>query len=106
MFAPTDQAFADAGIDLAALDTEEGKAALTDILLYHVISGSVSSGDVTDRMTATMVNGDYASFAVGDEIKINGATVTGADVTASNGIIHVIDKVLFPPTDVRISYTM
>ena len=103
VFAPTDQAFADAGIDLAALDTEEGKAALTDILLYHVISGSVSSGDVTDRMTATMVNGDYASFAVGDEVKINGATVTGADVTASNGIIHVIDKVLFPPTDVFVS---
>ena len=42
LFAPTDQAFADAGIDLAALDTVEGKAALTDILLYHVVSGDSS----------------------------------------------------------------
>ena len=103
VFAPTDQAFADAGIDLAALDSEEGKAALTDILLYHVFSGSVLSSDVTDAMTATMVNGDYVSFAVGDEVKINDATVTGADVTASNGVIHVIDKVLFPPVDVFVS---
>ena len=100
VFAPTDDAFTAAGIDLAALDNEEGKAALTDILLYHVFSGSVAAADVTDGMTATMVNGDDATFTVGDGVMINDANVILADVMASNGIIHVIDKVLMPPADI------
>ena len=99
VFAPTDDAFTAAGIDLAALDNEEGKAALTDILLYHVYSGSVAAADVTDGMTATMVNGAEATFTVGDGVMINDANVILADVMASNGIIHVIDKVLMPPAD-------
>ena len=99
VFAPTDQAFTDAGIDLAALDNEEGKITLTDILLYHVYSGSVASSDVTDGMTATMVNGDDVTFTVSDTVMVNDATVVTADVIASNGIIHVIDKVLMPPAD-------
>ena len=96
LFAPTDQAFTDAGINLATLDTEEGKAALTDILLYHVVSGNVPSTDVTECGTATAVNGDTLSFGVGDAVTVNGATVTLPDVTTSNGVIHVIDKVLTP----------
>ena len=103
LFAPTDQAFADAGIDLAALDTPEGKAALTDILLYHVIAGEVPSSAVTDCLTATTVNGNPISFTVGDGVMVNDATVTIADVNTSNGVIHVIDKVLTPtatPNDI------
>ena len=101
VFAPTDQAFADAGIDLTALDTEEGKATLVDILTYHVYSGSVASTEVTDGLTVTMLNGDDATFAVSDGVvKVGDATVTLADVTASNGVIHVIDKVLMPPADI------
>ena len=103
LFAPTDQAFTDAGIDLAALDTEEGKAALTDILLYHVVSGNVPSSDVAECGTATAVNGDTLSFGVGDAVTVNGATVTLPDVATSNGVIHVIDKVLTPtdtPNDI------
>jgi len=80
VFAPTDQAFTDAGIDLAALDNEEGKITLTDILLYHVYSGSVASSDVTDGMTATMVNGDDVTFTVSDTVMVNDATVVTADV--------------------------
>ena len=99
VFAPTDQAFTDAGIDLAALDNDEGKITLTDILLYHVYSGSVASSDVTDGMTATMENGDDVTFTVSDTVMVNDATVVTADVIASNGIIHVIDKVLMPPAD-------
>ena len=99
LFAPTDQAFTNAGIDLAALDTVEGKAALTDILLYHVVSGDVPSSSVTECMSATAVNGQPLSFTVGDSVMVNDATVTTADVTTSNGVIHVIDKVL-SPTDV------
>ena len=96
LFAPTDQAFADAGIDLAALDTIEGKAALTDILLYHVVSGEVPSSAVTECMSATAVNGQTLAFTVDDGVMVNDATVTLADVGTSNGVIHVIDKVLSP----------
>ena len=103
VFAPTDQAFADAGIDLAALDTPEGKAALSDILLYHVVGASVPAANVTDCMSATTVNGHPLSFTVGNTVMVNGATVTATDVPTSNGIIHVIDKVLTPtatPNDI------
>lgn len=100
VFAPTDQAFADAGIDLDTFDTPEENATLVDILLYHVYSGNVSSSEVTDGLSVEMVNGDSVSFSVVDGVvKIGDATVTTADVNASNGIIHVIDKVLIPPAD-------
>ena len=96
LFAPTDQAFADAGIDLAALDTVDGKAQLTDILLSHVVAGAVPAADVSNCMTAATVSGHSLSFTVGDTVMVNGATVTTADVMTSNGIIHVIDTVLTP----------
>ena len=96
VFAPTDQAFADAGIDLAALDTPEGKAALSDILLYHVVGAAVPAANVTDCMTADAANGQPLAFTVGDGVMVNGANVTLADVNTSNGVIHVIDKVLTP----------
>ncbi|MDP7374634.1 MAG: fasciclin domain-containing protein, partial [Candidatus Poseidoniaceae archaeon] len=103
IFAPTDQAFADAGIDLGALDNPSGKQTLSDILLYHVVSGEVPSSNVTECMTATAANGQTLSFTVGDGVMVNGANVTIADVATSNGIIHVIDKVLSPsntPNDI------
>ena len=103
VFAPTDQAFADAGIDLAALDNPEGKQTLADILLYHVVAGEVPAANVTDCMAASTVNGNPLSFTVGGTVMVNGATVTATDLSASNGIIHVIDKVLMPtptPNDI------
>ena len=101
VFAPTDAAFAAAGIDLASFDTDEENATLVDILTYHVYSGSVESSAVTDGLTVTMLNGDEATFTVADgAVSIGDAKVTTADVVASNGIIHVIDKVLMPPADV------
>ena len=101
VFAPTDDAFANAGIDIADFNTQEEKDALTDILLYHVIDSEVTSSAVTDGMTATMVNGDTASFTVADgKVSIGDASVTLADVPASNGVIHVIDTVLMPPQDI------
>jgi uncharacterized surface protein with fasciclin (FAS1) repeats len=104
LFAPTDQAFIDAGIDLASLNTPEGKAILSDILLHHVYSGSVMSADLTDGMMVKMVNGDNITLSVsngvlGTTVSIGNATVTGADVLTANGVIHVIDKVLLPPTE-------
>ncbi|MGB0726469.1 MAG: fasciclin domain-containing protein, partial [Candidatus Poseidoniaceae archaeon] len=97
VFAPTDEAFAAAGIDLAALDTEEGKATLTDILLYHVHAGSVMAADLSNGLAVEMVNGDNTT--VGDGAVLNGANITLADVKAANGVIHVIDMVLMPPAD-------
>ncbi len=101
VFAPTDAAFAAAGINLADFDTAEENATLSDILLYHVYSGAVASSDVTDGLTVSMVNGDDATFTVATDgtVMIGDATVTTADVQASNGVIHVIDKVLMPPAD-------
>jgi len=96
VFAPTDDAFTAAGVDLAALDNEEGKAALTDILLYHVVSGAVPASAVEECGVATAVNGQPLAFTVGDSVMINDATVSIADVSTSNGVIHVIDKVLTP----------
>ena len=101
VFAPTDAAFAAAGIDLASFDTDEENATLVDILTYHVYLGSVESSAVTDGLTVTMLNGDEATFTVVDgAVSIGDATVTLPDVPASNGVIHVIDKVLMPPADV------
>ena len=100
VFAPTDDAFAAAGIDLSAFDTDEENATLSDILLYHVVSGEVTASDVTDGMTAEALNGDDLSFTVTNGVvAVNDANVTSADVMASNGVIHVIDKVLMPPAD-------
>ena len=98
VFAPTDQAFADAGINLSTFDTDEENATLADILLYHVYSGSVNAADVTDGLTVAMANGDDVTFTVTDgTVMVGDATVTTADVASSNGIIHIIDSVLMPP---------
>ena len=67
--------------------------------MYHVVASSVPSSALTDGMTATAANGDDLTFDLTDGVKVNDATVTGADVATSNGIIHVIDKVLMPPAD-------
>ena len=62
------------------------------------------STDLTDGGTADALNGDKMTFSVStSEVKVNGATVTSADVVSSNGVIHVIDKVLAPPIDVFVS---
>jgi len=99
VFAPTDQAFSDAGIDLSDYDTPEENQTLANILLYHVYSGNVASADVTDGLTVEMVNGEEATFTVSsDTVMIQDATVTTPDVVASNGVIHVIDQVLIPPS--------
>ena len=103
VFAPTDQAFADAGIDLSTFDNDEANATLVDILTYHVVSGSVMSSDLVDAGTTDALNGDKLSFTVGTEVKVNDAVVTSADVQTSNGVIHVIDKVLMPPVDIYVS---
>ena len=99
VFAPTDAAFAKlpAGT-VEILLKPENKAKLTAILTYHVVSGKVMAVDVTKLTEAKTVEGEKVSVKVdGGKVIINNATVSKADVVASNGVIHVIDTVLMPP---------
>jgi len=95
VFAPTDEAFA----KLPAGTVESLLAdipKLTAILTYHVVPGAVHAADLAGTPSATTVQGTDVTFDTSDGAKVNGATVTQADIVASNGVIHVIDTVLLP----------
>ena len=97
VFAPTDAAFEliDSGVLNALLAKPEGS--LTDILLYHVLEGDIESSDLSDGMTASTILGEDISVSiVGDDVFINGAMVTVANIPATNGVVHVLDAVLLP----------
>ena len=97
VFAPSDDAFAKlpAGT-VEDLVKPENKDKLTAILTYHVVSGSVMSTDLTDGATPATLNGDALSIDLKDGAKVNGASITTADIACSNGVIHVVDTVLMP----------
>ena len=101
VFAPTDEAFAkiDAAT-LADLAKPENKEKLIEILKYHVINRAVPAATALglDGKSVETLSGGFAPIAVKDgKVTIGNATVTGADVATSNGIIHIIDTVLMPP---------
>ena len=99
VFAPTDAAFAKlpAGT-VENLLKPENKQQLVDILTYHVVPGKVTAAEVVGLDEAKTVNGKMIDVqAEGGSVKVNDANVTAADVAASNGVIHVIDKVILPP---------
>ena len=97
VFAPTNEAF-DAlasalGTDLnGVLDLPF----LADVLLYHVVSGGVTSGDLVNGPVPTL-NGSDITVDLTNGVMINDATVTMADLFSENGVVHVIDGVLLPP---------
>ena len=98
VFAPTDEAFKKlpAGTVEALL---KDPAKLKDILLYHVVAGKVMAADAAKLTSADTVLGKPIAIKVVDgKVMINDATVAAADVAASNGVIHVIDTVLLPPS--------
>ena len=100
VFAPTDQAFAKlpAGT-VENLLKPENKDQLAAILTYHVVPGKVMAADVVKLDEAPTVNGKMIDVSVaGDKVMTNDATVTKTDIEASNGVIHVIDSVILPPT--------
>jgi len=101
VFAPTDDAFAALPEGTVAnLLLPENKQALTDILLYHVVSGEVMAADVTALTSAPTVLGKDVAVKVDmGNVYINNAKVIITDIETSNGVIHVIDTVLLPPTD-------
>jgi len=98
VFAPTDAAFAalPAGT-VEALLKPENKGQLTEILTYHVVPGKVMSGDLKDGMKAATVEGAEVVIDLDNGPMVDDAKIVTPDVAASNGVIHVIDKVIMPP---------
>ena len=102
VLAPTNDAFdaAFAALGITAEELLADTATLTSILTYHVLPLEVDSATVVslDGQTVETVNGQSVTVTVdGSSVMIDGATVTTPDVTADNGIVHVIDSVLLPP---------
>ncbi len=98
VFAPTDAAFAalpEGTVEM--LLKPENKAQLIAVLTYHVVPGKVMSSDLVDDMKAATVQGGEITIDLDNGAMVNDAKVTTADIAASNGVIHVIDKVILPP---------
>ena len=98
VFAPTDEAFAKlpAGT-VEDLLKPENKDKLVAILTYHVVPGKVMSTDLSEGLKAATVNGAEITITLEGGPKVIGAVISGPDVAASIGVIHVIDSVILPP---------
>jgi uncharacterized surface protein with fasciclin (FAS1) repeats len=97
VFAPTDDAFkAVPAKTMAALAAD--KALLKSVLSYHVIPSRVPAAEVKNGPAKTLQGGSIALSKSGTFVTVEDAVVTQADVVATNGVVHVIDRVLIPPT--------
>jgi uncharacterized surface protein with fasciclin (FAS1) repeats len=99
VFAPNDAAFAKlpAGTVEALL---QDKDKLAEILTYHVISGKFLAADVLNLTSAKTLQGSSVSFDTSNGVMVNNAKVIATDIETSNGVIHVIDTVLLPESDI------
>jgi hypothetical protein len=99
VFAPTDEAFAKvpkATLDALAADPKGPSA---NVLTYHVVPGKVTAAQVKDGLEAATVQGATVKFTVKDgSVMINDAKIVQTDIECSNGVIHVIDAVILPPS--------
>ena len=99
VFAPTDEAFAALPDGLVECLLEpDNSGALTAILTYHVVNGTVLSSDLADGMMPATLQGEAITIDLSSGVSINDASVVTPDIMASNGVIHVIDSVLVPPS--------
>lgn len=102
VFAPTNQAFINAGFANVDAIQAADPATLTSILTYHVVEGQVFSSGLSNGMSAVTLNGGDVTFNLNGGAAVKGASnpsaskITGADMVVDNGIIHVIDQVLLP----------
>jgi uncharacterized surface protein with fasciclin (FAS1) repeats len=95
VFAPTDEAFS--RIPKEQLDALlNDKEALTAVLTYHVVPGKVMAADVVKLESAETVQGQSIAIDASDGVKVDNATVVKTDIVTSNGVIHVIDRVILP----------
>ncbi len=99
VFAPTNEAFAALpdGV-LESLLKPENKQQLIAVLTYHVVPGAVKSGDLKEGLKAKTAQGEEVTISLKGGAKVNQAKVSAADVMASNGVVHVIDAVILPPS--------
>ena len=96
VFAPTNEAFTALFKQLGVSGIKDLTAEqLTPILTYHVVSGKVMSTDLTNTSVATL-NGQKIKIDISNGVKINESNVTTADISGTNGVVHVIDRVLIP----------
>ncbi len=91
IFAPNNAAFA----KLSAVPSGD---ALKNVLLYHAVSGKVLSTDLKAGAVPTLLSGKSLTVELSNGVRVNGASVIAADVVATNGVIHVVDTVLIPPS--------
>jgi len=99
VLAPTNEAFA--ALPAGTVDNllkPENKDELTNILTYHVLQSFTLSKDLNDGDTPVTLQGKPVTVTIGEKVKFNDATVTQADVLAMNGVVHIIDGVLMPPS--------
>ncbi len=100
VFAPTDAAFSDIQSTVDTLLEPGNKTDLANVLTYHVVPGIYTAADLKDGQKLKTVEGQDLTVTVKDGVvKVNDATVEMADVSASNGVVHVINKVLVPPAN-------
>jgi len=101
VFAPNDAAFAKLPADtLQSLLKPENKAQLVAILTYHVVPGKMVAADVVKQEALKTVNGKMlAVSAKPNDVMVGNANIVATDIAASNGVIHVIDSVVLPPTN-------
>lgn len=96
VFAPTNEAFKALFKQLGVSGVKDLTAEqLTPILTYHVVAGKVMSTDLTNTSVATL-NGQKIKVDLSNGVKINESKVTKADISGTNGVVHVIDRVLLP----------
>ncbi|WP_228024972.1 fasciclin domain-containing protein [cf. Phormidesmis sp. LEGE 11477] len=101
VFAPTDEAFA--ALPAAAIETllqPENKESLIELLTYHLVPGALPFADLRSG-DVTTVEGSTIAIDVAEAVTVNSAQVISADVIASNGIIHIIDRIIIPPSDLE-----
>ena len=100
VFAPTDAAFSDIQSTVDTLLEPGNKTDLQQVLTYHVVPGTYTAADLTDGQKLKTVEGQDLTVSIKDGVvKVNDATVEATDITASNGVVHVINKVLVPPAN-------
>ncbi|MBK8798298.1 MAG: fasciclin domain-containing protein [Anaerolineales bacterium] len=99
VFAPTDEAFAKLPPETLAAALADPQGLLTQVLLYHVVPGKVMAADLSDGMEATTAQDEAVKFTLGDaSAMVNNANIIATDIETSNGVIHVIDTVILPPS--------
>lgn len=98
IFAPTDEAFAKLPSDTLKMLQDDSEK-LAEVLKYHVVAGAVPASQVVASKTLDTLQGEPITVTVtGETVQVNDSTVLMTDVTGSNGVIHVIDAVMMPPS--------